>query len=540
MNASSLQAQTIPEAEKVHDPFWLLLVIGSGILLVCLYLNLVALGGPMGQAPDWVIDLTLPYERLHQALFGPLTRDIWDVTGQKLRVVQVVQGLCFAGGLYLLVVGLVFRSQGRLSRRCLELFWVVAVLGRILPILSPPLLETDPQRYLWDGAVWSQGINPYRYAPLEVTLYPTGKTLHLYNKAEKKELRALVKVARQPRMASLLENINHPGVPTVYPPMAQLLFRLSHTLAPGNLYVLKLLVALVDLGVLLVLVLLLRQLGRGDGWALLYGWCPLLLKEYPGSAHYDSLATFFLLLAVLALLRRKQTLAGGLLGLGFLGKIFPLVVLLALPRRFGKRGFAAAACVVLAGYVPFLLGGARIFEGTLVFGARWVRNASLYSLARLPFSSWDTAPRELALPTLGGWTPAPIPLDSVLMAKVLLIPLGVLGLLALAWRRAPTDQEVLAKTFSALTLFWVLSPVGNPWYLGWVLPFAALTGNLAWPLFAATMSGYYASNLGTGYSLPAPILGPVDVRWLEYSVFFLFLAWQSRGAESGRGNQPLS
>lgn len=521
----SLPSSAAPSPEAARDPFWPLLGLGCGLLLLCLYLNRISLGGPLGQAPKWVFDLALPYDRLHSFLFGPLAWDVWEVTGQKIRVIQVLRGLCLAGGLYLFAVGIVSRARGHLSKRCLELVWVVAVVGRLLPVLSPPLLETDPFRYLWDGAVWSQGVNPYRYAPLEVRLYPTGRTRHLYDERESAELERLVELAREPEMARLLETINHPGVPTVYPPLAQVVFRFSNGVAPGNLYMLKLLIAGVDLAVLWVLALLLRHLGRGEGWALVYGWCPLLFKEYAGSAHYDSLATLFLLASLLALLRGFRGRAGALLGMGFLGKIFPLMVLLVLPRRYGRRGYGAAALVVLGGYLPFLLGGARIFEGTLVFGARWVRNASLYALARVPFLSWDQAPREIPLPALGDWTPAPIPLDSVLMAKVLLVPVGLLGLALLAGRRAETDQEVVARAWAGLTLFWVLSPVGNPWYLGWVLPLAALVGDLAWPVLGATLVGYYASNLGQGYAFASP-LGAVDLRWLEYLPFFLVLGYQ--------------
>src|SRR5258708_18447897 len=43
------------------------------------------------------------------------------------------------------------------------------------------------------------------------------------------------------------DNVNHPWLPTVYPPLMQLVFRFSHWLAPGSVLVLKALLAGFDL-----------------------------------------------------------------------------------------------------------------------------------------------------------------------------------------------------------------------------------------------------------------------------------------------------
>ena len=62
-----------------------------------------------------------------------------------------------------------------------------------------PMLSDDVYRYVWDGRVQLEGVHPYRYAPVD----PALGTL---------------------RDAHVFPRINHPEVPTIYPPLAQSLF----------------------------------------------------------------------------------------------------------------------------------------------------------------------------------------------------------------------------------------------------------------------------------------------------------------------------
>ena len=48
--------------------------------------------------------------------------------------------------------------------------WVIVIGAglRISMLSSAPILEDDYYRYLWDGAVVVNGLNPYAYSPAEV------------------------------------------------------------------------------------------------------------------------------------------------------------------------------------------------------------------------------------------------------------------------------------------------------------------------------------------------------------------------------------
>lgn len=521
----------------------LLLAVGGLLLLWCLFLNRISLGGPVGLAPPWIQELAQPFGLVWSKLFGPLAVDDWDVTGQRVRLGQYIRGSTLVFLAFLPLAWAVARARLRVSQRGYEVILVVAIVARILPVFSPPLLETDPYRYLWDGTTLVAGVNPYRYAPAEVLTRLDGRAPPHPDPGEERRLQRLMARARDPRVAHALRLVNHPDLNTVYPPVAQLLFGLSSWLAPGSVVVLKALVALVDLGVLAALAWLLRLLGRRRELLLLYAWCPLVLKEFSGSAHYDALASLCLLVSLGLLLCRRRGAAGVLLGLAVMSKVYPLLAGLVLFRRYGRRGLGLAAATMGLLMVPVVAVGPRALEGLLVFGTRWVKNASLFSLVRWPFLGLDVDPVRLPLPTLGGWTPPPLPLDSLLVAKLVLVPLALGGLVWLARRPEDGDAGAVRRVHLALAILMLTSPVGNPWYLAWVLPFAALEGSLAWPLLAAGSTGYYAYHFQEAYGFACSWIpgGMVDVRWLEYLPGYGVLAAEvAAGGRADAGTRASS
>jgi hypothetical protein len=97
-----------------------------------------------------------------------------------------------------------------------------------------PTLSDDIYRYLWDGRVQQAGINPYRYAPQDDAL------AHLRTEEWRR--------------------INHPDIPTIYPPLMQLAFRFGAALSPTVLAQ-KLLFLACDLAVMLALLAWLPRVG---------------------------------------------------------------------------------------------------------------------------------------------------------------------------------------------------------------------------------------------------------------------------------------
>ena len=204
---------------------------------------------------------------------------------------------------------------------------VFAVAFRLIALSGDPLFEDDFHRYMWDGKVWADGINPYLYPPDSLFLE------HLQDENWK--------------------SVGFKSIPTIYPPFAQLVFRVSYAIAPNSLFVLKLILLLFDVGVILVLSRALRLLNRPATWTLIYGWNPLVIKEFANSAHVDVVAIFFVACFLTLCLGRRNAAGALALGVAVLSKVFPVLLLPALTRKFKAWHFSIVAVVVVGGYIPF-------------------------------------------------------------------------------------------------------------------------------------------------------------------------------------------
>ena len=118
-------------------------------------------------------------------------------------------------------------ADGPADRRKRILLWSAGIAVRLalLPLL--PHFSDDVWRYLWDGWVSVHGVNPYLHAPAAGALDGLAAPW-----------RALV---------------NHPEVPTIYPPGAQIVFHLLALLGPSVL-LFKAAWTAADLGVACVLI----------------------------------------------------------------------------------------------------------------------------------------------------------------------------------------------------------------------------------------------------------------------------------------------
>jgi hypothetical protein len=144
-----------------------------------------------------------------------------------------------------------------------------------------------------------------------------------------------------------------------------------------------------------LLVALLRALGRSPLSALIYLWSPLVIFETAHSAHVDGLVLPFLAGAWLARLKGRDALTGFLLGAATALKLYPVVLLPVLWRMRDPDGRFRPAystpLAFLAGfllpYFPYLSAGSRVIgylpnyfkeqfnPGLAYFIGQWVKKA---------------------------------------------------------------------------------------------------------------------------------------------------------------------
>lgn len=309
------------------------------------------------------------------------------------------------------------------------------------------LYDDDAWRYLWDGHVLANGGNPYLHPPFDPAL---------------DELVDAPGRGARPVWGDIRENVNHPNVPTVYPPLAQGLFALAHRLAPGSLLALKLLLVGFDLLAAVFVALALKDLGRPPALVLLYLWNPLVIKAFAGSAHVDGLVVAGLAGTIWLLLRGRRNLAGLAFASAVLAKLLPLVLLPLVARRLGPRGTVVAGLALAAGYAPFLAPG--MFDGLVAFGGQWRFNGGIFlALAACLAPFLEQADR---------------------VARILCGGAALAWSARVAWLDDGRPESFPAGAASVLGVLLVLGPAVMPWYVTWLVPAATVAGRHLWLCFS--------------------------------------------------------
>jgi len=279
---------------------------------------------------------------IYLALFALSGRFAFESPFQQRPIVLMLALFTLAGAVYLVSVCLVRRAiavELGNSNRLLAIILVGGFLFRLVLLGSTPIQEIDIYRYLWDGAVVTSGVSPFRYSPQQA--------LHATKDSQDPDLQKLASLREaQPGLKAALRRVHFAEVPTVYPPVSQAVFAAAAWATPAEaslttrVVILKSVLVLFDLATMGVVVLLLRAAGVSPLLVIVYAWCPLLIKEIANSGHLDAVAIFFTTLAVylLVLATRPSRQAGS-------GRLFLL---------------AEASALMLAGGV-----GAKIYPVVL-------------------------------------------------------------------------------------------------------------------------------------------------------------------------------
>ncbi len=353
------------------------------------------------------------------------------------------------------------------------------------------LYDDDIWRYLWDGHIWAHGVNPYLYVPID----PALDGLAEEENAKLTDGRSM--------WAEIRDNINYEETLTIYPPLAQAVFRFSHRIAPGSVLVMKALLVGFDLLAALLIALTLGALGRPRTQVLLYAWNPLVIKVVAASGHVDAVLVAALAATAYFVVRRSKTAAAATFGLAILIKISPLVLLPLLVRRIGWRNAALAGAVVLGGYTPFLGAGRAVFGGFLTFARGWQFNAGPFALFQ--------------------WLAGLFSADPASVARAIAGLTLILVVCWLAWRDDASNTTFAKYGATALGALVVLSPTVMPWYVTWVLPLSLIANQRVWAYFSALVCLAFLVMIDEQEHAWA--------LWLEYGVF-AGLLWQEFCARS--------
>ena len=378
------------------------------------------------------------------------------------HVVEVV-AVALAAGVVYLVAAWLAASLHHSTRLTTAIILLAAVLFRLTLFDLPPSLSDDLHRYQWDGQVQLAGHNPYLVAP---------------------ESRSQVPGA---------------GYTAAYGPLTELLFQLAAHV--DGVAAFKVLSLLFDLASLLLVLALLRVRGLPPERALVYAWCPLVVIEFAGSGHNDSLTVFGILLACWLLARNHAALSALPLAAAVLTKWFPALLLPVFFRRGGWRGAAFFAGAVVLGFSPYLDAGWNLVAGVRSYAGSWRNNASLFDVLRAATGS-----------------------DLVAGAIAALVVCGLA--VYLAAKRA----EPLRAAFILIVALLLLSPSVFPWYLTWLVPFLCFFPSASFLLWTATI--FLSYHVLLGYTATGAWEYDPTLVGLEYAPVFALLleGWRRRRA----------
>ncbi|SDQ07069.1 Protein of unknown function [Flagellimonas zhangzhouensis] len=346
---------------------------------------------------------------------------------------------------------------------------VVGILFRLVFLFAEPNLSQDFYRFIWDGELIKNGINPYLYTPDQIL--EQGKIVF----ANMKELRE--------GMTDL--NARHFSN---YPPVNQLFFALSAFLGNGSvmssIIVLRLTIILADLGILYFGRKLLQNINQANHMAFWYFINPLVIIELTGNLHFEGVMLFFFVWALYLVSKNKWLWATPIYALSIMVKLMPLLFLPIFLKYLGIKKSAIFYTLIgvscLALLLPFY--SSVFIENYSDTLALWFHNfefnASIYNVVKkIAVTYYEAKPWEL-IDTYGN-----------IITKIVL----GLALLITFLRKNRSLQSVITSMTLLLASYYFLSSTVHPWYIVFLLGIAIFT-ELNFPLVwtATVILSYFA------------------------------------------------
>lgn len=223
--------------------------------------------------------------------------------------------------------------QDQITRK--HLFFIT-VFAFFLTIIFPPYLSNDYYRFLWDGELFWNSINPFDYTPNQLV-----KQNYIAKSDYLKQLYTGM---------SELSQSNY----SCYPPLNQFYFIVSSALSNSvyfNMIVLKLSIVLTELIGLFYLLKVLELLNISSNKAFLLFLNPLFLIEGIGNCHFEGVMISYLIIAFYFLIRSNYIGVGLFIALAIQIKLTPLLILPFFFQTIGWKKslytFTQIGCIIL-------------------------------------------------------------------------------------------------------------------------------------------------------------------------------------------------
>ncbi|MFW2375425.1 MAG: glycosyltransferase 87 family protein, partial [Cellulophaga baltica] len=323
----------------------------------------------------------------------------------------------------------------------LKFILVTGIIFRIIFLVTIPNLSQDFYRFIWDGELVSNFINPYLNIPNDLILDPN---LVIDNAKE------------------LLTGMGElsPKFHSNYPPLNQLIFAVAALLGGksilGAVIVMRILIILADIGIVYFGRKLLRKLNKSPHLIFWYFLNPLVIMELTGNLHFEGVMLFFFVWSLYLLSMNNWKLAAVVYACSISIKLVPLLFLPLFLTHFKfKKSVAFYSIVglsILALLLPFYASEfiANYSKTVGLWFSNFEFNSSIYNVVKtIGVNYFDAKPWEL-IKTYGKLTPI----------------ITILTVLAFTFFRKNDNLSTLISSMLwILTIYYFISPTVHPWYI---------------------------------------------------------------------------
>lgn len=400
--------------------------------------------------------------------------------------------LLFYSPMFLAYGWLVFFRKKELQTNCFFGLIGLAIFLRFILLFAFPFLSDDVFRFIWDGRLWQQGINPFNHLPTHF--------LEVENAVEGLDI-------------SLFQQLNSPDYFTIYPPVNQLVFYVSTWLFPNSIwwsaFMMKVFLFASEVGTVLLLPRVLKKYKFSIENSLIYILNPLIIIEVCGNLHFEGMMVFFLLLAICLLQEKRFNTSAIAFALSIASKLLPLIFL---PFFIIKIGFRKAFQYGIIVAISLAIFYAPILNETFInnfanslnlYFQKFEFNASVYYFLR-----WIGYQKV-------GW-------NMIAQIGPGLAILSFITILFMALFKTKKPDLLPAKWLWAIMVYLMLTTTVHPWYVSLPLFLCCFT-NFRFPVvWSFLICLTYVNYSYEDYFENLWVVG------LEYFVVFGFMIWEIR------------
>lgn len=363
------------------------------------------------------------------------------------------------------------------------------LLSRLVFALHIPYLSDDFYRFLFDGHLILQGLNPYAHLPSEAIQFVTQENTGF--------------------MKFLFEKMNSQNYYSVYPPLHQALFAwaaLGGESLLWNLFLLRIPLILADLGIVFFLWKLLPLYNQDQSKILLYWLNPLVIAESTGNLHFEVVVLFGILGSLWFYKTSQPVLSAGLWSFSIGIKLIPAILgafwLRVYPIYRTSKFWIATTIFCAVTLFPLWQANnfQHFYQSFRLYQSSFEFNASIYYVLKYLSSFWlDYNPIATLGPTLN--------------------LLAIIAMLSYAWKKS-TPINLAEGFMGTYLIYLLLQTTVHPWYIIPVIGISLLTRYYSVLLWSGLIVFSY-----TAYSTSITNES-VFFLLIQYIPFLTFAAWE--------------